>query len=188
MRCRACRFTLHQGEILGLIGPNGAGKTTMFNCITGVVPGYRGDDPLRRPRPAIPQAAPAGAAEDRAHVPEPRAVRRAQRARQPRPPARRVLAARRRSAISCGCRRPSSDERKARGEGARDPALPRPRRLRRHARRRPAGRPAAAASRSDARSVSSRASCCSTSRAPGSTRGRRPSWLACSRRCALAST
>ena len=35
-------FDLYQGETLGLIGPNGAGKTTMFNCITGVVPGYRG--------------------------------------------------------------------------------------------------------------------------------------------------
>ena len=35
-------FDLYQGEILGLIGPNGAGKTTMFNCITGVIPGYRG--------------------------------------------------------------------------------------------------------------------------------------------------
>ncbi|HLX32708.1 MAG TPA: ABC transporter ATP-binding protein [Gaiellaceae bacterium] len=35
-------FDLHAGEILGLIGPNGAGKTTMFNCITGVLPNYRG--------------------------------------------------------------------------------------------------------------------------------------------------
>ena len=35
-------FDLLQGEILGLIGPNGAGKTTMFNCITGVIPGYKG--------------------------------------------------------------------------------------------------------------------------------------------------
>jgi branched-chain amino acid transport system ATP-binding protein len=35
-------FDLYQGEILGLIGPNGAGKTTMFNCITGVLPGYKG--------------------------------------------------------------------------------------------------------------------------------------------------
>jgi branched-chain amino acid transport system ATP-binding protein len=35
-------FTLQQGETLGLIGPNGAGKTTLFNCITGVVTGYRG--------------------------------------------------------------------------------------------------------------------------------------------------
>jgi branched-chain amino acid transport system ATP-binding protein len=35
-------FDLHQGEILGLIGPNGAGKTTMFNCITGVITGYKG--------------------------------------------------------------------------------------------------------------------------------------------------
>jgi len=36
-------FALRQGETLGLIGPNGAGKTTLFNCITGVVSGYRGD-------------------------------------------------------------------------------------------------------------------------------------------------
>jgi branched-chain amino acid transport system ATP-binding protein len=36
-------FTLQQGETLGLIGPNGAGKTTLFNCITGVVNGYRGN-------------------------------------------------------------------------------------------------------------------------------------------------
>ena len=35
-------FTLQPGETLGLIGPNGAGKTTLFNCITGVVQGYRG--------------------------------------------------------------------------------------------------------------------------------------------------
>ena len=35
-------FDLFQGEILGLIGPNGAGKTTIFNCITGVLPGYKG--------------------------------------------------------------------------------------------------------------------------------------------------
>ena len=35
-------FTLDEGETLGLIGPNGAGKTTLFNCITGVVAGYRG--------------------------------------------------------------------------------------------------------------------------------------------------
>jgi branched-chain amino acid transport system ATP-binding protein len=36
-------FELHEGETLGLIGPNGAGKTTLFNCITGVVAGYRGN-------------------------------------------------------------------------------------------------------------------------------------------------
>ena len=36
-------FELNQGETLGLIGPNGAGKTTMFNCITGVLPDYRGE-------------------------------------------------------------------------------------------------------------------------------------------------
>ena len=35
-------FDLFEGEILGLIGPNGAGKTTMFNCITGVLQGYKG--------------------------------------------------------------------------------------------------------------------------------------------------
>ena len=36
-------FELNEGETLGLIGPNGAGKTTLFNCITGVVAGYRGN-------------------------------------------------------------------------------------------------------------------------------------------------
>ena len=36
-------FELFEGETLGLIGPNGAGKTTMFNCITGVLPGYGGE-------------------------------------------------------------------------------------------------------------------------------------------------
>ncbi|HVI23453.1 MAG TPA: ATP-binding cassette domain-containing protein, partial [Myxococcales bacterium] len=35
-------FVVRKGEVHGLIGPNGAGKTTMFNCITGVLPGYRG--------------------------------------------------------------------------------------------------------------------------------------------------
>ena len=29
------RFTVQQGEILGLIGPNGAGKSTLFDVITG---------------------------------------------------------------------------------------------------------------------------------------------------------
>jgi len=29
------RFSVQEGEILGLIGPNGAGKTTVFNLVTG---------------------------------------------------------------------------------------------------------------------------------------------------------
>ena len=35
-------FSVEPGIVLGLIGPNGAGKTTLFNCITGVLPSYRG--------------------------------------------------------------------------------------------------------------------------------------------------
>ncbi len=36
-------FDLPAGEILGMIGPNGAGKTTVFNAISGVIKGYRGE-------------------------------------------------------------------------------------------------------------------------------------------------
>ncbi len=32
------RFTVRQGEVLGLIGPNGAGKTTLFECLAGLMP------------------------------------------------------------------------------------------------------------------------------------------------------
>ena len=175
-------FDLHQGEILGLIGPERRREDDDVQLHHRRPAGLPRAHPLRRTRPPAPQAARAGAAQDRAHLPEPRAVRRAQCSRQPARPARRLLAARpdRRSP-------PAADDRARRaqgaGEGAVDPPLPEPRRLRRHARRRPAGRSAATRSRSDARSASSRGCCCWTSRRPGSTRGRPPSWRGCSRRC-----
>jgi ABC-type branched-subunit amino acid transport system ATPase component len=49
------KFTVDEGEIVGLIGPNGAGKTTLFDCISGfqkpdegrIV--YEGNDLVARP-------------------------------------------------------------------------------------------------------------------------------------------
>jgi zinc transport system ATP-binding protein len=35
-------FSVEEGDLLGIIGPNGAGKTTLFNCMLGLVEGYRG--------------------------------------------------------------------------------------------------------------------------------------------------
>src|SRR3954465_12447981 len=31
------RFTIKEGELVGLIGPNGAGKSTLYNLIAGVI-------------------------------------------------------------------------------------------------------------------------------------------------------
>ena len=39
---RGARFSIHDGEILGLIGPNGSGKTTLFECLAGVSPATLG--------------------------------------------------------------------------------------------------------------------------------------------------
>ncbi len=36
-------MTLRPGVITGLIGPNGAGKTSLFNCLTGLYHGQRGE-------------------------------------------------------------------------------------------------------------------------------------------------
>ena len=36
-------FTVGKGDFLGIIGPNGAGKTTLFQCMLGIVGGYKGD-------------------------------------------------------------------------------------------------------------------------------------------------
>jgi len=35
-------FSVEEGDLLGIIGPNGAGKTTLFNCMLGLIEGYRG--------------------------------------------------------------------------------------------------------------------------------------------------
>jgi cobalt/nickel transport system ATP-binding protein len=36
------RFTVEEGETVGLVGPNGAGKTTLFLCLSGVLAGRPG--------------------------------------------------------------------------------------------------------------------------------------------------
>jgi len=50
-------MVLEPGIITGLIGPNGAGKTSLFNCLSGLYRGQRGDiafagTPLRGLGPA----------------------------------------------------------------------------------------------------------------------------------------
>ena len=40
--CRACRWRLEHGQILGLLGRNGVGKTTLVNSIVGFTPPRRG--------------------------------------------------------------------------------------------------------------------------------------------------
>ena len=70
------------GEVTGLIGPNGAGKTTLFNVITGLqAPPARAGAPRRRRRdPAGP--VPPGPPGAGPHLPAPRALRPADRARE----------------------------------------------------------------------------------------------------------
>jgi ABC-type branched-subunit amino acid transport system ATPase component/ABC-type branched-subunit amino acid transport system permease subunit len=38
-----CSFAVREGSVTGLIGPNGSGKTTVFNLVSGMVPGERGE-------------------------------------------------------------------------------------------------------------------------------------------------
>ena len=71
------------GRVTGLIGPNGAGKSTLFDVVSGLRRPVVGPGVARRPgrHPAGPGApVPARAGP---HVPAARAVRPAQRARQP---------------------------------------------------------------------------------------------------------
>ena len=70
-------LALEKGQIVGLIGPNGAGKTTLFNCVSRLVQPARGRDRLRRRGPAARAPHEIVRARDRAHVPEPRALPRA---------------------------------------------------------------------------------------------------------------
>ncbi len=77
------------GVVTGLIGPNGAGKTTLFNVICGLQEPTRGRiaiDGRGRHRPGSLQA---GAAWAGPHLPAPRALRAAHRARERAPGRRR---------------------------------------------------------------------------------------------------
>jgi ABC-type branched-subunit amino acid transport system ATPase component/ABC-type branched-subunit amino acid transport system permease subunit len=38
-----CSFAVRQGSVTGLIGPNGSGKTTVFNLVSGMMAGERGE-------------------------------------------------------------------------------------------------------------------------------------------------
>ena len=157
--------TVSEGQLVGLIGPNGAGKTTFIDAISGFVP-YRGRVELDGRDAGRAAGARARRARARADVAVDRAVRRPDRAREPRrrlvPPVRV-------------------------GDGQGD-ALEAGRRARRRRTRRSellgleaaGGRDARATSRrgsaswsaSLARSRRSRGCSASTSRRPGSTRGR----------------
>jgi branched-chain amino acid transport system permease protein len=39
----SCTFAVREGSITGLIGPNGSGKTTVFNLVSGMMAGERGE-------------------------------------------------------------------------------------------------------------------------------------------------
>ena len=77
-------LSVTEGETLGILGPNGAGKTTLFNLISGDVRADAGrvsfDGQRREPRAAAPALPP----RDRALVPDPPALRRDDRVREPR--------------------------------------------------------------------------------------------------------
>ena len=81
-------FDVREGEIFAIVGPNGAGKSTIFNLISRIYEPtggrliFQGDGHHQRPAPHDRRA------RHRPHVPEHRAVRACDRARQPadRPP------------------------------------------------------------------------------------------------------
>ncbi len=165
-------ITLHQGEILGLIGPNGAGKTTLFNCITGVLPGYRGNihydgrdlrylKPHQRARLKIARTFQNLELFDELSALDNLVVP--------------LDALSQRGVIGDLLRLPTTvfgertTQEKARAILATCRSV------------------SDGGSRSDARCVSTPGCCSWTSRDPASTRGRRPTWLGCSRRCGLAS-
>jgi branched-chain amino acid transport system permease protein len=45
-----CSFAVREGSITGLIGPNGSGKTTVFNLVSGMMSGERGEVRFRGER------------------------------------------------------------------------------------------------------------------------------------------
>ncbi len=109
-------FTVGGNELFAIIGPNGAGKTSIFNVLSGV---YR-PQPAGSPSPALNLIGKPPARDRQAghgpHVPEHRAVRQPDRARQPHarpPPPHRIRRAGRRSPGSAGPAARSSRNRAA---------------------------------------------------------------------------
>ena len=75
-------FDIRKGEIRAIIGPNGAGKTSMLNVINGFYQPQAGPHHLQGRHAHEHAALRGGARRHRAHVPERRAVRGHDRARQ----------------------------------------------------------------------------------------------------------
>ena len=90
----APRSTCARGEIFGLLGPNGAGKTTTFRMLCGLLPATSGH--LEVAGVNLRTARAQARAPHRLRVAEVRAVRRPERAREPRVLRRRLRPARRR--------------------------------------------------------------------------------------------
>ena len=105
-------FDVAPGQIAGLIGPNGAGKTTLFNCLSPALRPQRGRHPVRgpldpaRPPPRYPRA------RHRPHLPERRAVRPHERARQRQGRLPQPHLARASSPMRCACRSRQPEERR----------------------------------------------------------------------------
>ena len=126
-------FEVASGEICGLIGPNGAGKTTLFNCVSRLYDARRGARSTFDGRGPARAAAPheIARARHRPHVPEPRPVPVADRARERdgrrAPPRRRSASSPRRSrlpGVAPRGARAARDGRRDRSTGSSSPTSP----------------------------------------------------------------
>ena len=75
-------LTVRAGTIHGLIGPNGSGKSTLVNVVSGLYTPTAGEMLLRGAPLPRGQPLPGGAGRRGPHLPEPPALRRADRARE----------------------------------------------------------------------------------------------------------
>ena len=51
--CKDMRFSVHQGEIVGLVGPSGSGKSSISRAILGLHKDYTGEIILKEPNPQM---------------------------------------------------------------------------------------------------------------------------------------